>query len=147
MRIRLDANMKGFIFTLDAVFGLVVAAVGISILLYIGFVNPSSYAYPNAQAQNLLQNLLQTGIQNSSEGSLYINYLASASNASAYSWPQFAHDGYLSSSVGGALQAPFLMYEFGVPGNILPSIAVDSGVAMFASRKHNIHIECNNRQA
>ncbi|EQD42123.1 hypothetical protein B2A_10482, partial [mine drainage metagenome] len=35
-----DAKFRGFIFTLDAIFSLIVASAAISILLYIHFVTP-----------------------------------------------------------------------------------------------------------
>jgi hypothetical protein len=122
-------NMKGFIFTLDAIFALVVAAVGVSILLYVDFTSPAAYGSAAYQASSVLQSMLQTTIGSAAGGSLYLSYLTTSSNASAYTWPQFAHDGSLGSGTGYSLQAPFLLYTYSTPADISPSVAVSDGVA------------------
>ncbi|ASI13511.1 LamG domain protein [Candidatus Mancarchaeum acidiphilum] len=53
-------NKKGFIFTLDAVFALIVAAAAISILLYIHFIAPISYQSSISQVEDDLQVLTST---------------------------------------------------------------------------------------
>ena len=58
---------KGFIFTLDAVFSLIVASAAMSILLYMNFATPSYQAQQN-QAMNLLQNMLRTTVGQISQG-------------------------------------------------------------------------------
>lgn len=125
--------MKGFIFTLDAVFALVVAAVGVSILLYVDFTNPGSYASASTQAASIMQGMLQTTVGSAASGSLYLSYLTTSSGASAFVWPQFAHDAALSSSTNYSLQAPVLLYTFNAPNVIIPSVSVNSGFAAFAS--------------
>jgi hypothetical protein len=50
--------MKGFIFTVDAIFSLIVASAAISILLYMQFASPQSYQAPVTAAQGLLQSML-----------------------------------------------------------------------------------------
>ena len=58
------AHMKGFIFTMDAVFALTIATVGIGILLYANFVSPLSYQAPVNNARSLLYSLLQQKASN-----------------------------------------------------------------------------------
>ena len=55
-----NKNMKGFIFTLDAVFSLIVASAAISILLYVHFTQPLAYQTPVAYTSTVLSNLLNT---------------------------------------------------------------------------------------
>ncbi len=58
------AHMKGFIFTMDAVFALTIATIGIGILLYANFVSPLSYQAPVNNARSLLYSLLQQKASN-----------------------------------------------------------------------------------
>lgn len=131
-------NMKGFIFTLDAVFSLVVAAVGVSILLYVDFTSATSYGAATAQASGILQSMLQTSVSSGAAGSQYLSYLALSSNASSYTWPQFGRGASLGSSTGYSPQGPFLLYTWnaGLGNVILPSVAVNTGfVAVAAGTK------------
>ena len=124
-------NMKGFIFTLDSVFALVVAALGVSVLLYVDFTSSASFGAPVSQAYNILESMLQTTLASSSGGTAYLSYLASSYNGSNYAWPQFAHDGAATSGTGYSATAPFLLYEYAVGNNIIPSVAVNNGYAAF----------------
>ncbi|MGD0729460.1 MAG: hypothetical protein ABR981_05270, partial [Candidatus Micrarchaeaceae archaeon] len=83
MSIRYTRNLKGFVFTLDAVFALIVAAVGVSILLYVDFTNPASYASSTLQAYNILQNMIQTTTLSNYGGSPYLSALAVSYNGTA----------------------------------------------------------------
>ncbi|MGC8537477.1 MAG: LamG domain-containing protein [Candidatus Micrarchaeia archaeon] len=53
-----DTKFKGFIFTLDAIFSLIVASAAVSILLYIHFVTPVESQSPVMQAQGLMSGML-----------------------------------------------------------------------------------------
>ncbi len=124
--------MKGFVFTLDAIFALIVTAIGISIITYIGFVNPSPYALASGEAYGAMQTLLQTGIGSNLQGSQYFSPLGSASNGSAYAWPQFGRDGMLSSYTEYG-QHPYLLYSYTAQGPIVPVIAVGDNYAVLES--------------
>ena len=124
--------MKAFIFTLDAVFALVVASAGISILLYGTLANQSTYTSSPTQAYGLMQGMLQTSVVSAS-GSSYIGSLVPYQNVSTSSWPQYGHDAQLSSGVGAALQTPYLLYAYTAPANILPSVVVDGGFVYAAA--------------
>ncbi len=58
-----DANFRGFIFTLDAIFSLIVASAAVSILLYVHFVTPIASQSPVMQAQGLLSSMAQVKLQ------------------------------------------------------------------------------------
>jgi hypothetical protein len=126
-------NLKGFIFTLDAIFSLVVSAVGISILLYANFANPGSFSAPGTQAYGTLQNMLQTSISSLSRGSQYLGALTQYSNISSANWPQYGHDSALSSSAPFSLAGPYLLYTYNLPSNMLPGIAINGKFAYIAS--------------
>ncbi len=57
-------NFKAFIFTVDAVFALVVASAAASILLYMNFVFPAGAQIPTLQAQSLLQGAMSLKLGN-----------------------------------------------------------------------------------
>ena len=127
-------NKKGFIFTLDAVFALIIAAIGTSILLYVDFTGASSYGIGASLASGIMQSMLQTSLLEASNGSVYLNYLSASAYASTYPWQQFGHDGMLSSATGYAQQAPLLLYTYTTGSNvILPAVAVNSGMAAVAA--------------
>jgi hypothetical protein len=126
-------NLKGFIFTLDAIFSLVVSAVGISILLYANFANPGSFSAPGTQAYGTLQSMLQTSIGSVSKGSQYLGVLTQYSNISSANWPQYGHDSALSSSAPFSLVSPYLLYTYTLPSNMLPGIAINGKFAYIAS--------------
>jgi hypothetical protein len=126
-------NIKGFIFTLDAIFSLVVASVGVSILLYANFATPGSYSAPGTLAYGTLQSMLQTTIGSISKGSQYVGVLTLYSNTSSANWPQAGHDQGLSSSSAFSLKTPYLLYTFNTPSNMLPSIAINGQFAYIAA--------------
>src|SRR5580700_8934877 len=97
---RMQKNMKGFIFTLDAVFALIIAVIGTSVLLYIDFTGVGSYGIGSALASRIMQSMLETTVAGGSNGSVYLNYLFTSSSASTYTWQQFGHDAALTSSTG-----------------------------------------------
>ena len=125
-------NMKAFIFTLDAVFALVVASAGVSVLLYGPLANQSTYASSPTQAYGLMQGMLQTSVA-SAPGSSYIGALDPYPNVSTMSWPQYGHDAQLSSGSGAALQVPYLLYTYSTPANMLPSAVADGGFVYVAA--------------
>lgn len=124
--------MKGFVFTLDAVFALVVAAVGVSVLLYMNSVTVSNYNGATSQAYAILQSALSTTIASASSGP-YVNYLNESAQHSTFSWGQLGHDGLLSSSSGYSVDAPLLLYTFSTANVMMPFAATDSGFTALVS--------------
>ncbi len=128
-----NGKLKGFIFTLDAIFALVVASVGVSLLLYVSFTSPGAYSDTTSQAYGIMQSMLQTTIGQAAPGSAYLNYLALPSNASTSSWPQLGHDAQLSSATAYSLRTPYLLYTFNTTSDMLPSVVVQGGFAFAAA--------------
>ena len=56
----MNKNMKGFIFTVDAIFSLIIATAAIAILLYSHFTPASSYSAPSIESQSVSQGLIST---------------------------------------------------------------------------------------
>lgn len=57
-------NMKGFVFTIDAVFALIIASIATTLLLYINFYSPIVYGTGALDASGMEQSLLSTTIGN-----------------------------------------------------------------------------------
>jgi hypothetical protein len=138
------SNFKGFVFTLDALFAIIVAVAGVSILLYAHFSSTLLYTSPSAEASSVLQNLLQTSVLTASSGSIYARYLLNSWNGNAYSWPQLAHDQYHSSNTSYGLQAPYLLYSFSAVSTITTAAVVDHGIAAFAAGQFLYAINATN---
>ena len=66
--------LKGFIFTVDAVFSLIVSSLAISILLYVYFVAPSTYQAPQAQAASIIQVMQETTLGQIAQQGLLTQY-------------------------------------------------------------------------
>jgi hypothetical protein len=126
-------NMKGFIFTLDAIFALVIATAGIAVMAYIGFSSTSLYSAPLAQASGMLQNLLLTTVSSATQGSKYASYLNTSASAQVYDWPQFGHDQLYTSSTGFAPQSAYWLYNYNASQGSLqiPAVIVSNGTAAF----------------
>jgi outer membrane protein assembly factor BamB len=124
-------QLKGFIFTLDAVFALIVASVGVSILLYMHFTSPSLSQPQTTQVLSILQNLLETKI-GAATGSQYALF-ASRTGSDMAGWPAFGGNGTLSSSAPYGPQALDLIYNFTASNTIVPIIAADDGVVAFGA--------------
>lgn len=124
-------NMKGFIFTLDAVFALIVASVGVSILLYMHFTSPNLSQPQTTEALGILQNLLETKIGQLT-GSQYALY-ASITGSSSFAWPAFGGNSALSSSKSYGPQALDLLYNYTASSTIVPVIAAGDGIVAFGA--------------
>ncbi len=79
---------RGFIFTLDAIFSLIVASAAISILLYINFATPSYQAQQNA-AQSLMQEMLSTTVGQIAQGRSMAISAAGAAPVTPFGYANF----------------------------------------------------------
>lgn len=131
-------NMRGFIFTLDAVFALIIASVGVSVLLYANFISSGNYQVPTYEAQSLLQNMLQTQIGSISMSSLYGLALYNSSQASAYTWPYFGRGPNLNGSAAFGISSPSYLWSFNAPGIQQQSLSVDKGIVAFSFNSNEI---------
>ncbi len=125
-------NMKGFIFTLDALFALIVASLGVSIILYVHFTSPSLSEPQVGEALGVMQNLVQTKIGQAG-GALYALYASRTGAASAESWPYYGGNAGLSSTGSYGPQALDLLFTYSASATITPLVSVDSGVVAFGA--------------
>ena len=126
-------NLKGFVFTLDAIFLSLIFATGAAALLV--YVNYTTYAPLSAQASyatSALQSLSQASIATVANGSFYSSELVGSASVQ-YSWPQYGRDQGLSSGGPYGQVPPLLLYSFAANANIIPVPVVGSGVVAFAA--------------
>jgi hypothetical protein len=122
-------GMKGFIFTLDAIFALVVATVAVSLLLYIHYTPQYATQAASTEAQSLLQSMLQTNMSQAALNVPYARYAVDGYNSSSYTWQQVGQNASLSfSTYGYGPEAPGLLWDFDFPTTIFPSPSADFGV-------------------
>jgi hypothetical protein len=126
-------RIKGFIFTLDALFALVVASAGVSILLYAYFVQPLGYQIPTTEAYSIMQSLLSTTMLGFSSTSLYASAMVNTTAAHSYVWPQYAQGGSATSGSAFGPQIPTLLFQFIAAKTITSTISVTDGLAVFAA--------------
>ncbi|MCL5099782.1 MAG: LamG domain-containing protein [Candidatus Marsarchaeota archaeon] len=91
--------MKGFIFTVDAIFSLIVATAAVSILLYMQFSAPQSFQAPSTLAQGLLQSMLRTTFGQVAQGGSITEVQAGYSPAVPFGYANFlqAPAGYIKA--------------------------------------------------
>ena len=127
-------GMKGFIFTVDALFALIIAAIAISVLLYVNLGSGSNVQTASSEAYSLEQNLLQTTVGQAAPNINYAAYAADSGSSSQYTWSEFGYNQTLSSSTQGfGPQKPNLLFQFNAHGMIAPDPAVADGMVVFTT--------------
>lgn len=131
LQVEIDCmKLHGFIFTIDAVFALIVAAAAVGILLYAHFSEPASFQITSSEALSTAEALAQTPL--SASTSLIAEAAANAGAASG-SWPYYAQgDGLASSAAYGPLM-PQLLFQYAAAGSITSPPSVANGKVVFAS--------------
>lgn len=130
----MEQNVKGFIFTIDAAFSLVVAGAAIGILAYVHFAGTPVFQPLTSQAFSVAQSLIETKLVTAADaGSLYAIAAANATLGSASTWQSFDNGGPLSSSSSVGPQLPQLLFTYAASGQISSSVSVGYGMAAFAS--------------
>jgi len=111
-----NMRFKGFIFTVDAIFSLIVGSVAISMLLYTYFVVPSSYQAPQSQTLSLIQLMQETSLNQIVQQGLLSQYFINPSGRGVVSFK-----GYNVSIAASVLQAIAELYlnNRGAYGDIL----------------------------
>ena len=127
-------NLKGFVFTTDAIFSLVVASAAVAILLYTYYLPPSSYQGPATEAASILQALSQTTLAQAAQSGTLAQYAYQGYTSGQYTWQQYGQNSSLSFSSGGyAPQVPYLLYSFAAGNTIYPSPVVGGGLVAFST--------------
>ncbi len=131
----MQRGMRGFIFTVDAVFALIIAAAAVSIILYAHFAAPSAYQPPVTEAQTVLASLLGQTV-----GGLageFPAYVANATASQAATWPQFSGSASLNASSSFGPTAPRVAFAFTGNGVLTPAVASGGLVAVASSAGSN----------
>jgi hypothetical protein len=124
-------NLKGFVFTVDAIFALIVAGAAIALIAYVNFVSPSYYQAPQAMDVSLIASMLQ-GNLGGMQGITYAKYAALAGSSTSQ-WPAFGGGPQLNSSSGYATQTPRLLFNYTIGSEINGNPVVADGAAVFTS--------------
>ncbi len=126
--------MKGFIFTTDAIFSLIVASAAVTILVYSYYIAPASYQASASTAYSVLQTMSQTTMGQISQNVQYASFATLGFASSQYSWPQYGQNGALNSSTYSfAPVGPDLMFQFAAPNTIYPNPVVADGMVFFTT--------------
>lgn len=119
--------MKGFVFTLDAIFSLVFAAFAIGALVYVSY---SGYIPPSIetpQVSAISGTLLSANLQQLGQTSPI--YGAGTSGT----WPQYGADEGLSFGSAYGPAGPYLLYSYIASNTIIPAPVVSGGYVAFAT--------------
>jgi hypothetical protein len=127
-------NMKGFIFTVDAVFSLIVASAAIGILIYAYFSQPVlSYQTTSSEAYSILQSFSTTPLSQIARSSVYIAAAVNASSGSASEWPYFATGGGMDSATDYGAVLPQLLFLTQADNVITSPAVASSGLVVFSA--------------
>jgi hypothetical protein len=119
--------MKGFVFTLDAIFSLVFAAFAISALVYVSY---SGYIPPSIQTPQvsaISRTLLSASLQQLGQ----MNPIYGA--GSGGTWPQYGADSGLSFGGPFGPGGPYLLYSYTAAANIIPAPVASGGYVAFTT--------------
>ena len=130
----MGTNMKGFIYTVDAIFALIVAAAAISILLFSFYSSSFSSQVPTSEAYSIAQTLLQTKMSQAAHGIMIAQAAAGAFASRQYSWPQYGGNQQVSSSTQaqGPL-LPLVKFSFNASRTINPIVVASDGLVVFTT--------------
>ncbi len=130
-------NMKGFVFTLDAVFALVVASAATSLLLLALYTPATQLQGPNAESFSIAQNFLQMTMGQAATQVPFALAVVQGWNSGQYTWPQYGNNASLSSATAGfGPQYPFVLFSYQTIPAINPSVAVADGMVVFTANSN-----------
>jgi outer membrane protein assembly factor BamB len=127
-------NSKGFVFTVDSIFALIVAAAATSLLLLSLYTPAVSIQGTTSEAFSVAQNLLQTTVGQAAKGTPFAFDLASGFISKQYTWPQYGYNASQSSSTQGfGPQLPLILFTYQTNNVINPSPVVADGLIVFTT--------------
>ena len=133
--------MKGFVFTLDAIFSVVFAAAAISALVYVSY---SGYIPPTIQsseASSVGAALVSANLKGL--GQLSPLYGAGTTGT----WPQYGADEGFSFGSAYGPTGPYLLYTYQASTNIIPAPVASGGYVAFAAGSQLYEINATTGQA
>ncbi|MDE1865400.1 MAG: hypothetical protein KGH94_02040 [Candidatus Micrarchaeota archaeon] len=130
--------MKGFVFTLDAIFSLVFAAFAIATLVYVSYSGYTPASIQTPQVSAISTALLSASVSQLGQSSpLY-------GAGSVGTWPQYGSDsGYSFGNAYGPV-GPYLLYSYAASGNIIPAPVVGAGYVAFATSSKIYELNATN---
>ncbi len=125
--------MKLIVFTLDALFALLIAVMSLSLLFYITFYPNSAYSMPQKAAQQTLAYLLTTNTSVLNGPAPSTIYYASNTSISAQTWDQYMKNAeHQGGNVDGP-KAPMMQFIYSAPSAIIRGIVADYGNIYFGA--------------
>ncbi len=100
--------MKGVVFTLDAVFAMIMTTIAISVLLYFHFAPQTPYILRFADSQTILGSLLTTNVSSIAQANPVVAGILIQQLGAREQWPQFQGDQYHSGSSGYGPISPYV---------------------------------------
>lgn len=125
--------MKAIVFTLDAVFALVITIISISILLFFTYYVQAPYALHYSNAQTIFSNLASATVESVQNSSVIAKGIATQFSGANETSPDFLSGPQENSSnVAGPLK-PVLDFIFNPGNTITTSVVADYGNIYFAA--------------
>ncbi len=110
--------MKGFVFTLDALFALMIAAIGIAIVFYFAYTAPTPYMIQHSASAGLLNSLASSKLSQISNIAL-VGYMDNQSAAANQSWHMAYANQYNNAGNGYGPSSLMLSYVINVNSPII----------------------------
>jgi hypothetical protein len=127
-------NFKAFVFTVDAIFALIIASAATSILVLTAYMPPSQLQGPIAESTSISLNFLQATMGQMVTGIPLAAAAVHGWDSMQYTWPQYGNNAGESSSTGGfGPQFPFVLFSYQTRGPINPAPAVADGLVVFST--------------
>jgi hypothetical protein len=127
-------NYKAFVFTVDAIFALIVASAATSLLILTAYTPPVQLQGPVTESTSVSLNFLQATV---GQDATSIQIAAAAADTWAsrqYTWPQYGNNASESSSTRGfGPLYPFVQFSYQTIGLINPEPAVADGIVAFTT--------------
>ena len=125
--------MKAMLFTLDSIFSLTIAAVGISALLFFTYLAQVPYSIHSSNSQAILSELTSTSIDSAQNSSLLAKAMATQFSGANQTSAQFLEgtQGDSSGTVGPI--EPIVAYSFATGNAVTSGVVADYGNFYFAS--------------
>ncbi|MEM0124499.1 MAG: PQQ-binding-like beta-propeller repeat protein, partial [Candidatus Micrarchaeaceae archaeon] len=125
--------MRAVIFTLDAVFALIVASVSISILLYVNYITPTPYTLHYSEAASIMQELSSASISSIASSNPIAYSIVQQSNGENETWSMQMKNAYGNAGNAYGPDAPLVYTVFTANSPIITPIVADYGKLFFAS--------------
>lgn len=125
--------MKAIVFTLDALFALIIASASISILLYFNFSAQTPYSITYADAQGILTNLLSTPVDVMQNSSVLARTMVNQFAGANETWPQLMGNAQMNGSTAVGPIKPIISSIYVATNTVTTSVIADYGNIYFAA--------------